>query len=333
MPVDAPTSLTVSVALCTRNGAAFIGAQLDSILNQTRPPQELVVSDDDSTDATLRLVRERVDAYRARGGALEFQVFENHPALGVAANFAQAIAACRGDLIALSDQDDVWHPERLEIITRYFAEHPDVTLVHGDARRVDADGRSLNRSLFESLRVSRSEQNRIERGDALDALIRRNLVTGATAVFRRALAEQALPIPDGWIHDEWLAMVAALIGRVAIVPGQLVDYRQHGGNEIGAAELTARAAVSRLREPGTERNRRLSVRAQSLADRFGSDQRIGERAGRLIRGKVAHERYRAALPAGRVGRAGPVLGALVRGEYRRYGLGARDAARDLVQPR
>lgn len=333
MPTDAPTPLTVSVALCTRNGEAFIGAQLDSILDQTRPPHELVVSDDDSTDATLRLVRERVDAYRARGGAVELQVFENRPALGVAANFAQAIAACHGDLVALSDQDDVWHPERLEIIARYFAEHPDVLLVHGDAQRVDADGRSLNRSLFESLRVSRGERSRIERGDALEVLIRRNLVTGATAVFRRALAEQALPIPDGWIHDEWLAIVASLIGRVAIVPGQLVDYRQHTSNQIGASELTARAALARLREHRTERNRRLSVRAQSLDDRFGSDPRIDDRVKNLIRGKAAHERGRAALPAGRIGRAGPVLVALVRGRYRRYGLGARDAARDLVQPR
>ena len=333
MPADAPIPLLVSVALCTRNGAGFIGEQLDSVLNQTRPPDELVVSDDDSTDATVRLVRERVDAYRARGGSLELQVFENHPALGIAANFAQAIGACHGDLIALSDQDDVWHPERLEVITRYFAEHPDVTLVHGDARLVDAEGRSLNRSLFGSLRVSRGERSRIDRGDALEVLIRRNLVTGATTVFRRTLAEQALPIPDGWIHDEWLGIAAALIGRVAIVPGQLVDYRQHASNQIGAAELTAQSALARLREHRTERNRRLAARARSLADRYGSDERIGQHAVSLIDGKVQHERDRAALPAGRVARAGPVLVALIGGRYRRYGLGVRDAARDLVQPR
>lgn len=333
MPTDAPTSLTVSVALCTRNGAAFIGEQLDSILNQTRPPRELVVSDDDSTDATLQVVREHVDAYRARGGALELQVLENGPALGVAANFAQAIGACHGDLIALSDQDDVWHPERLEVIERYFAGHPEVTLVHGDARRVDADGRSLNRSLFESLRVSRRERSRIERGDALKVLIRRNLVTGATSAFRRTLVGEALPIPAGWIHDEWFAVVAALIGRVAIVPGRLVDYRQHASNQIGASELTAQAALARLREPRTERNRRLQTRAHSLAERFGSDERIGQRAAALIDGKVQHERYRAALPAGRIRRMVPVLATLVRGRYGRYGLGLRDAARDLVQPR
>lgn len=333
MPTDAPTSLTVSVALCTHNGAAFVGEQLDSILNQTRPPHELVVSDDDSTDATLQVVRERVDAYRARGRSLELQVFENHPALGVAANFAQAIGACHGDLIALSDQDDVWHPERLEVISRYFTEHPDVSLVHGDARLVDEAGRSLNRSLFESLRVSRGERTGIERGDALEVLIRRNLVTGATTVFRRTLAEQALPIPAGWIHDEWFAIVAALIGRVAIVPGRLVDYRQHASNQIGAAELTAQVAFSRLREPRAERNRRLSARAHSLAERFGSDERIGQHAAALIHGKVQHERYRSALPAGRIRRAAPVLAALTRGRYGRYGLGLRDAARDLVQPR
>ena len=325
--------LSVSVALCTHNGAAFIGAQLDSILNQTRPPTELVVSDDASTDATMQLVRERIDAFRAAGGELSVQLFENRPALGVAANFAQAIGACHGDLVALSDQDDLWHPERLDVIARYFADHPEVWLVHGDARRVDSAGLPLPRSLFESLRVSGGEQRHIRSGDALRVLIRRNVATGATTVFRRGLVEQALPIPEGWIHDEWLAMVAALLERVAIVPGRLIDYRQHGGNQIGATELTAQTALARLREPRAERNRRLSTRANSLLERFGTDPRLAPTAVELIRGKAQHEQFRAGLPAGRIGRVGPVLGAWASGRYRRYGLGARDAVRDLVQPR
>lgn len=331
--MDERTSLTVSVALCTHNGAAFVGAQVDSILGQTRPPDELVVSDDDSTDDTVRVVRERVDTYRAGGGTISMQLLENRPALGIAANFAQAISNCHSDLVALSDQDDVWHPQRLEVIARYFGDHPEVALVHGDARRIDSAGLPLTGSLFDSLRVSPGERHRIDRGDALKVLIRRNVVTGATSVFRKSLVAQALPIPPGWIHDEWFAIVASLVGRVAIVPGQWVDYRQHAGNQIGAAKPTARALVARLREPAAERNRRLSTRATSLAERFASDPLVGEPAARLIRGKLRHEQYRAGLPARRIGRAGPVLAELIAGRYRRYGLGLRDAVRDLVQPR
>jgi glycosyltransferase involved in cell wall biosynthesis len=330
---DALTPLAVSVALCTHNGAEFVGEQVDSILNQTTPPRQLVLSDDDSTDDTVALVRESVEVFRRTGGDIELVVLQNHPALGVAQNFAQAIAACTGDLIALSDQDDVWQPRRIEVIARYFLDHPDVTLVHGDARLVDDDGEPLGRTLFESLRVTPRERMQVERGIAIHTLIRRNIVTGATTVFRRSLVDLALPIPSGWIHDEWLAIMAAVFGRVAIVPGLLVDYRQHASNQIGAEELTVRRAVGKLREPRTERNRNLYVRAQSLADRLHEvDDRIDQRYYRIAWAKLEHERFRLALPASRARRILPVFVSQASGNYRRYGMGAQDALRDLVQP-
>lgn len=333
MLADARTPPSVSVALCTRNGAEFLGEQLDSILGQTTPPLQLVLSDDDATDGTVRLARERIEAFRQVGGQIEFVVMQNHPALGVAQNFAQALAACTGDLIALCDQDDVWHPERVEVIARYFADHPGVTLVHSDALLVDDDGKPLGRTLFESLRVTARERMQVERGIAIHTLIRRNIVTGATTVFRRALVDLALPIPPGWIHDEWLAMIAAVFGKVAIVPGVLVDYRQHASNQIGAEELTLRRALDKLREPRTERNRNLYIRAQALADRLHEvDDRIDQRYYRIAWGKLEHERFRLALPTSRVRRIVPVFVSEVSGKYRRYGLGTQDALRDLVQP-
>jgi glycosyltransferase involved in cell wall biosynthesis len=330
---DAFVPHSISVALCTHNGAEFLGAQLDSILNQTAPPTQLVLSDDDSTDGTVQLARDRIDGYRRAGGEIDFLVIKNHPALGVAQNFAQAIAACTGDLIALCDQDDVWHPERLEVIGAYFAHHPDVTLVHGDARLVDDGGAPLGRSLFESLRLTPHERMQIDRGTAIHTLIRRNVVTGATSVFRRELVEMALPIPNGWIHDEWLGIIAAILGRVAIVPGQLVDYRQHGSNQIGAEQLTMRVALSKLRQPRAERNRNLFVRAQALTDRLHDiGGRVDQRYFRIAWEKVEYERYRLALPAARLKRIVPVLISVMNGKYRRFGLGSQDALRDLVQP-
>lgn len=333
MLADTRTSPSVSVALCTHNGAEFLGDQLDSILNQTVPPRQLVLSDDDSADGTVVLALERINRYRSAGGDIDLMVLANRPAVGIAQNFAQAITACTGDLVALCDQDDVWRPERLEVITRYFADHPDVTLVHGDARLVDGDGKPLGRTLFESLRVTARERMQIDRGTAIHTLIRRNVVTGATTVFRREMIELALPIPQGWIHDEWLAMMAAVFGRVAIVPGVLVDYRQHASNQIGAEELTLRRALGKLREPRTERNRNLYVRAQALADRLHVvDERIDQRFYRIAWEKLEHERFRLALPSSRVRRIVPVFASEASGKYRRYGLGTHDALRDLVQP-
>jgi glycosyltransferase involved in cell wall biosynthesis len=107
MPLSERTR--ISVALCTYNGERFLHQQLDSIAMQTRLPDELVVCDDRSTDRTLAIVREF-----AASAPYPVRVFENQANLGFAANFEGAIRRCDGDLIALSDQDDVWYPTRLE---------------------------------------------------------------------------------------------------------------------------------------------------------------------------------------------------------------------------
>jgi glycosyltransferase involved in cell wall biosynthesis len=105
---------SISVALCTHNGERFITEQVRSILAQSYPPAELVLSDDASSDRTVAVATAIVEEHNRDHGDVRLVVMENRPALGVAANFAQAIAACTGDLVALSDQDDRWAPERLE---------------------------------------------------------------------------------------------------------------------------------------------------------------------------------------------------------------------------
>lgn len=326
------TRPAISVALCTHNGGRFIEEQVRSILQQSLPPVELVLSDDASTDATVAIVVALVEEHNRDRDAVRLVVLENTPALGVAANFAQAIAACTSDLVALSDQDDRWAPERLEAIAREFEARPELTLLHADARRVDENGGELAHTLFASLGVSAWERRTIRAGDALTVFVRRNLVTGATTVFRRELAAVALPIPAGWIHDEWLGIVAAATGTVDLDERLLVDYRQHGGNQIGASQLTFREKLGRLGEGRADRNLTLLTRAESLVQRLEGMDGVPADALQLAREKLEHERYRQALPAGRIGRALPVLTAAARGGYRRFGLGSKDVLRDLVQP-
>lgn len=326
-PVSA--TLSVSVALCTHNGARFVESQLRSILNQSVPPQQLVLSDDDSTDATVQLVTDLVEEFREQH-PLEFVVFRNTPALGVARNFEQAILACDKDLIALSDQDDVWVPERLAEVVARFKRQPELSLIHSDARLVDEQGAALGATLFDSLGISGWERETEQSADALKVLLRRNIVTGATTVFRRGLAARALPIPAGWIHDEWLAVVAAAVGRIGIEPRQLVDYRQHDTNQIGAGKLSFRQKLGKLMEPRGERNRTLLERSQQLAARLqplGAEARLVA----LARDKARHESFRSRLPANRLLRVVPVLVRAATGWYRRFGMGAQDVLRDLVQ--
>lgn len=330
---------SVSVALCTYNGERFIAEQLRSILHQTLMPAQVVVSDDGSSDATVQIVKDVFARFRAEHSGAEHSgsvpaltVLRNDHALGVTANFQQASLACTGELIALSDQDDLWVPNRLERMVAQFVSHPNLTLLHSDARLVDDNGTPLGGTLSEAIEFSAAEQRRIHSGQALDVLLRRNVVTGATTVFRRSLLESAVPFPPAWVHDEWLAIIAAITDRMDFLPEELTDYRQHASNQIGAAKPTLGVKVSRVREPRAERNRRLLARAQSLEIRLGEISEVSDRVRGLAEEKRRHEQVRSALPKNRVLRIVPVLWHALGGSYSRFGRARYDILRDLLQP-
>lgn len=325
----------ISVALCTRNGKQFVDAQIASILRQSHLPSEIVVSDDASSDDSVARIRAAIERHTlARADvAIKLQILQNTAPLGVAANFEQAILACRSPFIALCDQDDVWHPDRLERALAQFEHRPALQLVHCDARLIDADGHELPGTLFEALGVGKSMQIAIHAGGAFELLMKRNVVTGAATVIRRELAVLAAPFPDGWVHDEWLAIVAAAFDEIDVLDARLLDYRQHSSNQIGVRRLSVKQKLGRMLEPGFDRNRRLHLRAQSLVRRFESmGNLIPQSRLEAVQRKLLHEQVRLALPRLRSARIIPVLRELRAGQYGEFGRGTADAVRDLVQP-
>jgi glycosyltransferase involved in cell wall biosynthesis len=322
-------ALTVSVALCTYNGERFMREQLQSILGQTVPPAELVVSDDGSSDRTLQVVREVVAEVSK---APRMTILENARPLGVAGNFTRAIEACTSDLVVLSDQDDVWRSDRIERLVTAFTESPDLVLLHGDADLIDGSDAPLGASLFDALGVTSAVQQLVHDGGAFELLLRRNIVTGATTGFRRTLATVAFPVPEGWLHDEWLAIVGAATARIDLTTERLVEYRQHGENEIGVRKLSVVGKFRRMIEPGSERSARLLRRASSLVDRLADSPDVAQVRRNAITEKLAHERARSALSEHRLLRLVPVLRELQTGRYSRFGRGPSDAVRDLLQP-
>ncbi len=324
------TALRVSVALCTRNGARYLGAQVESMCAQVPAPHEIVLSDDGSTDGGIDVVRDVLARHGA--GAPPLTVMENSPPLGVTRNFEQAVRACRGELVALCDQDDVWHPGRLARMAAAFEARPDLLLLHSDARLVDGDLVPLGMTLFEALEVQPAELAAIRAGRAFEVLQRRNLVTGATTVFRRSLLEVALPFPAEWVHDEWLAALAAATGRVDVLPEPLIDYRQHAANQIGARRPTLREKLDKAFAPrGTKHAERLR-RAEVLMQRLSA---LGDRVPAAYlqaqTGKVAHQRFRAELPPARAARCVAVLGAAAAGRYARFDRGWQSVVQDLLE--
>lgn len=210
-PVEAQAML--SVCMATWNGARFVGAQLASILPQLGPGDEVVVSDDRSTDGTVEVVRSFGDP--------RVRVTEGPAVKSAMRNFEHALGLARGDIIALSDQDDVWHPGRVaRLRERLAARRTPVHLVSLDARVTDEAGRVTEESLHA----------RIGARPGLLRNVWNNRYVGATLGFTRELLELALPFPAGLpMHDMWLGLLAELHGGVEFVPGATMDYRRHGG--------------------------------------------------------------------------------------------------------
>jgi hypothetical protein len=329
---------TFSVAMCTYGGARFIGAQLESIAAQTRPPDELVVCDDRSPDETTRIV----EGFAARA-SFPVRLYVNERNLGSTKNFERAISLCEGDLIALCDQDDVWLPSKLARLEEEFRRRPRAALVFSDAEVADEAGRPTGRRLWESVGVGREELERLRAGKGLGDLLSGATVTGATAALRADLKRLVLPIPEELplIHDAWIALLAACVAEVSAVEEPLVLYRRHAGQQVGPLER--QATVGGLDALAAGEGASALVRAnpyeETLAVARAVRARLQERrgegfetAGALpeLDARIAHLEARRGLPRARLRRAWPVLRELLSLRYRHYSRGVASAAKDLL---
>ena len=144
---------------------------------------------------------------------------------------------------------------------------------------------------------------------------------------------RSTPFPDVWIHDEWMAIIAAATGQFDLIGEQLTDYRQHGGNQIGARKLNLRDKIRKLREPREERNTHLVARAQVLVGKLeGLGSAVSSSTLDRAREKLVHEQFRQSLPTARIMRVAPIFGEGIRGRYAQFSRGRADMLRDILQP-
>ena len=323
--------LRLSIVMCTYNGATYLEAQLDSLLAQTRLPDEIVISDDASTDASMTML----DAFALHAGdrGIDVRVSRHLSNVGFVDNFSSALRQATGDVLFLCDQDDIWRTDKMAVMAARFAQDPDLLLLHSDARLVDAKGRALNCSMFEALQMTVQEKQAIHDGHAFEVVMRRSFVTGATAAVRREVIGLALPIAADWIHDEWIAAVVSAAGKMDFVDAPLIDYRQHGGNQIGASKRTLAMKWQDMILPRGKFLAEEATRLQRL-EAFLIQASFFDGASRAahVRHKRAHFERRVAIgQLPRYRRAIPVLREARAGDYRRYGTGVRSMLRDLMR--
>lgn len=220
---------SISVAMCTYNGAQYLEEQLYSILSQTRLPDELVVCDDKSEDNTVGLLEKFVSE-----ASFPVRLVVNKLNLKSTKNFEKAIGLCKGNIIVFSDQDDVWHPQKLMRIEKVFINSPHIGAVFTDGEMCDASLNPLGYSLWQSFEFNEKMQKKIASHNSVEVLVKRNVVTGATMAFRSEFKDLVLPIPNEWVHDCWIALLIAAVSDLAIIHEPLIKYRQHNSNQIGA---------------------------------------------------------------------------------------------------
>jgi hypothetical protein len=318
--------LRISVALCTYNGALFLEEQLESIASQVRLPDELVVLDDHSTDDTCRILRGF-----AEKAPFPVRISVNSDNIGSTKNFERAVLACQGDVIALSDQDDVWVSEKLSVIEDVFASSPEVGLVFSDGEVVDESLQPLGYSLWDCFRFKPRLQRRLRRGGAIDVLLKHTVVTGATMAFRSKHIPLVVPIPESVVHDWWIALLVSCVADIAGIPKPLIRYRQHTWNQLGAARQGLWEGVHTSLRLGPEVYLSTADRYRVALDRVRMLP-VGTNACciRLLEGKIAHFRMRGEMPAQLFLRLSAALKELILGRYHRYSLGFASFAKDVL---
>lgn len=222
----------ISVALAAYNGEKFVSTQLESIINQTVLPDEIVVSDDGSTDRTLEIVSDFQKRFTKK---VEIKVIKNHLSPGVIGNFENALRNTTGDIIFLSDQDDYWMPHKIEIALKLMSDDEN-TFFCSDAVITDENLKETGLTLFKVNGVSKKKLNFFisSHKNQFYLLLWRNFIAGMTMAFWRKSLEYFLPFPSSWPHDHWIGVILSSLGYRAVISREpLVYYRQHKRQATG----------------------------------------------------------------------------------------------------
>jgi len=216
----------ISVALCTYQAEAFLVRQLNSVITQSHQNIEIHIFDDGSDDASISIASRYTETYP------NIFLHINKVRLGFVKNFEQAIGllSTKSDYIALCDQDDIWHTNKLELCLHRLKalekEHPDQPLLaHSDLRMVDDKGKCIHPSFFDHKHIKLPTEK------SLAKILGYNGVMGNTILMNSKLAQLSLPFPSSLkYHDYWLALVNEAFGVRVTLNKQLIDYRIHANN-------------------------------------------------------------------------------------------------------
>lgn len=219
----------ISIAMTTYNGEQYIACQMETILKQTLPVDEIVICDDRSTDQTLTILRQII----ADNPSANIRLIENEANIGYVRNFHKAISLTSGDYIFLADQDDEWHPDKIERTMQVMKE-------------TNASALCTNCHFIDEHSNIIEKVNNYDRNPFIDHvtekltpisfydLVLENIAQGCTYCFLKEVKERYLRVnSEHLIHDHQIMFVASLLGKIYFLNEALLDYRIHSNNAVG----------------------------------------------------------------------------------------------------
>ena len=249
--------MNISIALATHNGLPHLEKQLQSLLQQTYLPKEIIISDDGSTDDTCGLL----EKYRR---ASEIIKIVHSKEQGINKNFQNALSICSGEYVAFCDQDDIWARDKLARLSSRFSEN--TLLVYGKSILIDADDRQLPEAAEEYVGF---HNYRI--GHLPFYFYFSNCISGHAMMVRKDLIECALPFPKDCMYDQWLALIASAKSEIIHVPEAITYHRIHGLNSINNREInrrtkSRRTKLSKYKKYAGHRAKHLTLLEKGLAE-------------------------------------------------------------------
>lgn len=219
-----------SVCVCSYNGEKYIEEQLNSIINQTKKVDEIILCDDNSSDNTVAVAKKVLEL-----SEIEYKIFVNIPNKGVTKNFEFCCQQSTGEIIFFSDQDDVWMPDKVEKVCQIFEQNVDIQLVFSNAVLFDEND-NFKDSCWK--RFDFDKRYKLFKKNQFDCILKGWFVTGATMAVKRSLLVDCIPFNSKLLHDQILSFVASNYNTCYAINEKLIKYRQHSNQVVGAKKMS-----------------------------------------------------------------------------------------------
>lgn len=255
--------MKAGVLIATYNGIKFIKEQLDSILNQTQKVDEIIISDDGSSDGTFEFLNEYADTH----SDYNIVIVKNCGEHGVTKNFENAYNNSTADILFFADQDDVWKQDKVEVFMKAFEKYPECGLVFSDAivtdDKLNFSGKTVWDYFFPDVRdwINNDDiYTIIDRDFLVKRISHINVIPGMCIAIKKEIMKITVPFNSVLIHDDIVMMYSAMCSRICCINKTESYYRQHGNNSIGVSEINSDSEKRRNSLSGLIKNTDLTMK-------------------------------------------------------------------------